>query len=141
MADGNEIFSHTRNHIDANSATWDAATQVSGSSDDMAANLNGYRPTFLAWPSDIAADGALTYLRTAPGYIGGRAPNRVDANGITTYDGHVAGLNTSVTDDFQVLPRFVFNAVTFRKRQQDPSSILIVVANRLDLTAGNTQFG
>ena len=102
IADGNEIYSHTKTHLDAKTATWDAALQIDGSSNDMAANLDGYRPSFFAWPSDVAADAPLAYLRTAAGYVGGRAPNRVDASGNIMYDGHVAGLNTAVTDDFQM---------------------------------------
>ena len=63
IADGHEIFSHTRSHTDAMSLTWDAAAQISGSSDDIAARLNGYRPTFFAWPSGVAADEPLAFLR------------------------------------------------------------------------------
>lgn len=103
LQDGHEIFSHTRNHSDANSALWDMAGEISGSSDDIAAHLNGYRPTFFAWPSGVAADAPMAYLRTAAGYIGGRAANRVDANGMVIYDGHIAGINgTTVPDAYQV---------------------------------------
>lgn len=103
IVDGNEIFSHSRGHTDANSATWDAAAQISGSSDDIAAHLDGYRPSFFAWPSDIAADAPMSYLRSAAGFMGGRAANRVDANGMVVYDGHGSGVNAStVADPFQV---------------------------------------
>lgn len=102
IADGHEIYSHTKTHVDAKTATWDAVSQIDGSSNDMAANLDGYRPSFFAWPSDVAADAPLAYLRTAAGYIGGRAPNRVDGAGNIVYDGHVAGVNNYVSDDFQV---------------------------------------
>ncbi|WP_027467818.1 carbohydrate-binding protein [Deefgea rivuli] len=103
IADGNEIFSHSRSHTDANSVTWDAATQISGSSDDIAAHLDGYRPSFFAWPSDVAADAPMTYLRTANGFIGGRAANRVNETGMVVYDGHGSGVNaTTVADPFQI---------------------------------------
>lgn len=103
IADGHEIFSHTRSHTDAMSRTWDAATEISGSSDDIAGRLNGYRPSFFAWPSGVAADEPMTYLQSAAGFIGGRAANRVDPNGMIIYDGHGSGVNgSSIADPFQV---------------------------------------
>jgi chitodextrinase/peptidoglycan/xylan/chitin deacetylase (PgdA/CDA1 family) len=103
LADGNEIYSHTRNHIDARSKDWDAVGQISGSSDDMAARLAGYRPSFFAWPSDVAADAPLAYLRTASGYIGGRAPNRIAEDGGVIYDGHTGVINSAqLADSYQV---------------------------------------
>ncbi|GHD69173.1 carbohydrate-binding protein [Jeongeupia chitinilytica] len=102
LAHGHEIFSHSRNHMDANTAAWNSAAQITGSQDDIAANLNGYRPTFFAWPSDISPDAPMAYLRAQPGYLGGRAANRVDENGNIQY-GMAAGVNEAgFTDPFMI---------------------------------------
>ncbi|XZG71194.1 carbohydrate-binding protein [Chitinibacteraceae bacterium HSL-7] len=92
IADGQEIFSHTRHHYDANTTSWDSTAELQGSADDIAQHLDGYRATFFAWPSDIAPDAPLAALRATESYLGGRAPNRVNEAGNIEY-GQAAGVN------------------------------------------------
>ncbi|WP_353327954.1 carbohydrate-binding protein [Chitiniphilus shinanonensis] len=93
-AKGHELISHSRNHYNANTPAWNSDTELQGSSDDIAAHLDGYRPTFFAWPSDIAPDAPVAALRANAGYLGGRAYNRVDENGNIQY-GMAGGLNAA----------------------------------------------
>lgn len=101
IAYGHEIFSHTRNHNDANTAAWDSVAEIQGATQDIAAKLN-YTVSYFAWPSDIAPDAPLAYLRSQANFIGGRAPNRVAPDGTIQY-GNAAGVNQfDFADPFQV---------------------------------------
>ncbi|WP_035059320.1 carbohydrate-binding protein [Andreprevotia chitinilytica] len=102
IAHGHEIYDHTRNHYNANTASWNNDVEIKNSVTDIAARLDGYTPSFFAWPSDIAPDAPLAYLRTQPNYLGGRAPSRVDPTGNIIY-GTAAGVNdANFTDPFQI---------------------------------------
>ncbi|BCL77336.1 hypothetical protein JHS3_30720 [Jeongeupia sp. HS-3] len=102
IAHGHEIFSHSRSHVNSNTAAWSSEAQINGSADDIAANLNGYLPSFFAWPSDITPDAPLAHLRSQTGYLGGRAANRVDANGNIQW-GMAAGVNAAdFADPFMI---------------------------------------
>ncbi|WP_051711589.1 carbohydrate-binding protein [Andreprevotia chitinilytica] len=102
ISHGHEIYSHTRNHYDSNTANWVSSVEIAQSAQDIATNLNGYQVSYFAWPSDIAPDAPLAYLRSQANYIGGRAPNRVDASGTITY-GQAVGVNSAnFTDPYEV---------------------------------------
>ncbi|UXY16335.1 polysaccharide deacetylase family protein [Chitiniphilus purpureus] len=92
LAQGHEIVSHSRTHQNSNSPGWNSETEIAGSAAAIAAALDGYVPTFFVWPSDIAPDAPLAYLKTQPNYLGGRAANRVDEQGNIQY-GQAAGVN------------------------------------------------
>ncbi|WP_148714397.1 carbohydrate-binding protein [Chitinolyticbacter meiyuanensis] len=94
VAAGHEIFSHSRNHVNSNTTAWNNEAEIAGSAADIAAHLDGYTPSFFAWPSDITPDAPLAYLKSQPGYLGGRAANRVDENGNIQY-GTAAGVNAA----------------------------------------------
>ncbi|KAF0813962.1 hypothetical protein IGB42_01641 [Andreprevotia sp. IGB-42] len=94
VAHGHEVFSHSRNHMDANTAGWNNQAEIDGSASDIAAHLDGYTPKFFAWPSDITPDAPLAYLKSSATYIGGRAANRVDAAGNIQY-GTAVGVNAA----------------------------------------------
>ncbi|SMC18078.1 Polysaccharide deacetylase [Andreprevotia lacus DSM 23236] len=92
IAHGHEIASHSRNHFDSNTAAWNSSAEIDGSASDIAAHLDGYKVGFFAWPSDIAPDAPMNYLKSAANYIGGRAASRVDENNNIIY-GTAAGVN------------------------------------------------
>ncbi|WP_255991818.1 carbohydrate-binding protein [Chitinolyticbacter albus] len=94
IADGHEVFSHSRNHVNSNTAGWNNAAEIAGSATDIATKLDGYTPSFFAWPSDVTPDAPLAYLKSQPGYLGGRAASRVDENGNIQY-GTAAGVNAA----------------------------------------------
>ncbi|SMC16199.1 Carbohydrate binding domain-containing protein [Andreprevotia lacus DSM 23236] len=105
IAHGHEIVDHSRSHPLGGSgdASWVNSVQISDSRQDIATNLGGYQATYFIWPNDTATDAAQAYLRSAPGYLGGRGTNRDLGGGNIEYIGAPVGINAAnFTDPYMV---------------------------------------
>ncbi|WP_228028193.1 carbohydrate-binding protein [Chitinibacter fontanus] len=102
MAHGHEIVSHSRSHPNPYIPDASLETEMNGATADMAAKLDGYKPSYFIWPGDVASTKAIEFLKAQPNFIGGRATHLVDGSGpnnAVDYTTMPAGVNPANFDN------------------------------------------
>ena len=85
---GHEVFNHSWDHghpLDANWASrkWGGnELEIKQSTEKISNMLGGYTAHLFGFPFDAAADDQLSYLKSFPNYLGTRAPNYWQTNGV-----------------------------------------------------------
>lgn len=102
MAHGHEIVSHSRNHPNPYIPDASLEAEINGATADIAAKLDGYKPSYFIWPGDVASTKAIDFLKAQPNFIGGRATHLVDGSGpnnAVDYTTMPAGVNPANFDN------------------------------------------
>lgn len=88
IARGHEVFNHSWDHGHPLDADWayrkwgGNELEIRQSTQKVAEQLGGYQMQFFGFPFDVAKDDQLAFLKAMPQYLGTRAPNYWQANGV-----------------------------------------------------------
>ncbi|WP_373976358.1 carbohydrate-binding protein [Chitinibacter sp. SCUT-21] len=102
MSRGHEIVNHSRSHPNPYIPDASLEAEITGATADMAAKLDGYKPSYFIWPGDVASTKAIDFIKAQPNFIGGRATHLVDGSGpnnAVDYTTMPAGVNPANFDN------------------------------------------